>query len=72
MMMRIVLQKVSTWFDDDVDPEVRERTSKDGHGELLPVKVYNNIIPELFVPIAPFPVPRVLGMLFSLIRCSMN
>lgn len=41
MLTRLVLQKINKWFDDEVDPEVRERTAKDGHGELLPVKVSN-------------------------------
>lgn len=45
MLTRLVLQKIHKWFDDEVDPEVRERTAADGHGELLPVKVTftNNI-----------------------------
>lgn len=38
-MTRIVLQNTDSWFDDDVDEAVRERTSKDGHGELVPVRV---------------------------------
>jgi len=37
--MRIVLQNTEGWFDDEVDEAVRERTSKDGHGEQLPERV---------------------------------
>jgi hypothetical protein len=37
--LRVVLQDCKSWFDDDVDPELRERTLKDGHGELLPERV---------------------------------
>eukprot|EP01032_Pedospumella_encystans_P007960 gene7960-9490_t len=38
VMTRIILQNTDVWFDDEVDEAVRERTSKDGHGELLPVR----------------------------------
>jgi hypothetical protein len=37
--LRPILQACRVWFDDDVDPEVRERTMKDGYGELLPERV---------------------------------
>ena len=38
-LLRPILQDCKKWFDDEVDPEVRERTKQDGHGELLPEKV---------------------------------
>lgn len=53
--LRIVLQDCKKWFDDEVDPEVRERTSADGHGELTPIKVitlyfyYNSRILHYFI-----------------------
>lgn len=51
-MTRIMLQNTDVWFDDDVDEAVREKTSKDGHGELLPVRVtkFTFLSSALYIP----------------------
>jgi hypothetical protein len=63
--LRPVLQDCKVWFDDDVDPEVRERTLKDGHGELLPERVSDPQAPSLtFLPPVLFiPVSSCIRML---------
>ena len=39
ILMRMVLDGTTEWFDDDVEEEVKIRTKSDGYGEQLPVRV---------------------------------